>query len=112
MQLSMRSHIWHPLTDVYETDDSVVVRVEIAGMQEDGFSLELNGRSLSIRGFRQDIQERRAYHQMEIRSGEFEIDLELPLPIEAERVEAVYSNGFLRVVLPKAHPHQILISED
>jgi HSP20 family protein len=117
MQLTMRPHVWQPLTDVYETEDSVIVRVEIAGMQDEDFSVELNGHLLSIHGFRADnaalfsAQERRAYHQMEIRFGEFQIDLELPVPVDADQVEAIYNNGFLRIVLPKAHPHQILLSE-
>jgi HSP20 family protein len=117
MQLTMRSHIWRPLTDVYETDDSVIVRVEIAGMQDEDFTVELNGHLLSIHGFRLDnavqftAQERRAYHQMEIRFGEFLIEMELPVPVEAEQVEATYSNGFLCILLPKAQPRQIPLSE-
>ena len=117
MQLTMRSHVWRPLTDVYETEDSVIVRVEIAGMQDEDFSVELNGHLLSIHGFRPEsttpvnAQERRAYHQMEIRFGEFQIDIELPVPVDADQVEAIYNNGFLRIVLPKAHSHQVSLSE-
>jgi HSP20 family protein len=80
-------------------------------MQEDDFLIELNGRMLSIRGVRQDAAERRAYHQMEIRYGEFNIELELPYQVEAERVQAVYQDGFLRVILPKAQPRHITIVE-
>ena len=104
----MRPHIWRPLTDVLETEQSLIVRVEIAGMKEDDFSIELNGRVLSIYGIRQDTEDRRAYHQMEIRFGEFRIEMELPHPVDATRVEAVYSNGFLRVDLPKAKPHHVV----
>jgi HSP20 family protein len=88
-----------------------VVRVEVAGMREEDFSIELNGRLVTIRGLRQDSAERRAYHQMEIHFGEFIIDMELPHFVEAEQVEAVYTNGFLLVSLPKALPHQISIAE-
>ena len=117
MQHTMRPHVWQPLTDVYETEDSVVVRVEIAGMQDEDFYVELNGHTLSIHGSRPDntalatTQERRAYHQMEIRFGEFQVDIELPVPVDADQVEAFYNNGFLRIILPKAHPRQIPLSE-
>lgn len=110
-RLTMRSPAWRPPTDLFETESVVVVRVEIAGMREDDFSLELNGRQLVIRGVRQDQSERRAYHQMEIHFGEFVIELELPQYVEADQVEAVYNNGFLRVALPKARPRQISIAE-
>lgn len=110
-RLTVRSHVWRPPTDVFETEDVVVVRVEIAGMRESDFSVALDGRYLSIRGTRPDISERRAYHQMEIRFGEFSTDVELSCPVEMDKIEAVYNNGFLRVILPKALPHKIQIEE-
>ena len=108
-RLMVRTHMWRPPTDVFETEEAIVVRVEIAGMEEDDFKIELDGRYLSIKGTRPDLPERRAYHQMEIRFGEFSIDMELPSPVVAAEVEAVYNNGFLRVMLPKAHPRHISI---
>jgi HSP20 family protein len=108
-RLSVRPHAWRPPTDVFETEDAFVVRVEIAGVEEDDFKIELDGRYLSIKGIRPDLPERRAYHQMEIRFGEFSIDVELSSPVVAAAVEAVYNNGFLRVTLPKAHPRHISI---
>lgn len=110
-RIFMRTPAWRPPTDMYETEDQLVVRVEIPGMREEGFFIELNGASLVIRGTRQDIAERRAYHQMEIRFGEFSIELELPHPVEADQVKAVYTDGFLRVLLPKARPRHIPILE-
>jgi len=107
----VRSAAWKPPTDVYETDDAMVVRVEVAGMREENFSIELNGRELIIRGIRQDTDERRAFHQMEIRFGEFVLSLELPFYTGTEQIQAVYNNGFLRVMLPKAQPRQIPIIE-
>jgi HSP20 family protein len=109
LHLTVRPHVWRPPTDVFETDEAVIVRVEIAGMAEADFIIILDGHSLSIRGMRSDVSERRAYHQMEIRFGEFSVDLELPSPVEVDKVEALYQNGFLKVILPKARPKQIHI---
>ena len=106
-----RSPAWRPPTDIFEVENTFVVRVEIAGMREEDFSIELNGRNLAVRGSRQDMPERRAFHQMEIHFGEFAIELELPNYIEADQVQAVYSDGFLRIQLPKARPRQIPIVE-
>jgi len=108
-RMTIRTPAWHPPTDVFETEDAIIVRVEIAGMQEDDFSIELDGRSLSIHGARPDVSEQRAYHQMEIRFGDFLIEFELPIPVETNKIEAVYNNGFLRVILPKSSPRQINI---
>ena len=107
----VRSHIWRPPTDVFETEQAVIVRVEIAGMREDDFSISLTGDQLTVRGNRPDIQERRAYHQMEIFFGEFSVDVKLPAPILADNVAAEYQDGFLRLVFPKDKPKKIQVSE-
>jgi HSP20 family protein len=104
-----RSHMWRPPTDVYETEDAIVVRVEIAGMNDKDFSIIIDERYLLIRGARAEPAERRAYHQMEIRFGEFATEIELPYTVAAGEIEAVYTSGFLRVTLPKARPHKIRI---
>ncbi len=107
----VRSHIWRPATDVYETGDSIVVKVEISGMQEDDFSISLTGSQLTVRGNRPDIQERRAYHQMEIFFGEFATEVELPGPVVSDQVAAEYITGFLRLVFPKDQPKKISVTE-
>ena len=110
-RIAVRSHAWRPPTDVFETDEMVVVRVEIAGMEETDFTIILDGRYLSIRGVRSEVSERRAYHQMEIRFGEFSSEVELPSDISLEHIEAVYSAGFLYIRLPKVRPVKIKVEE-
>ncbi len=107
----MRSRIWQPPTDVFETDEAVIVRVEIAGMREEDFSISLSGTVLTIRGNRPDIQERRAYHQLEIFFGEFTTEAKLPRPVLADQVHAEYTNGFLRLVFPLDQPRKIKITD-
>jgi HSP20 family protein len=107
----VRSHVWCPATDVYETEDTIIVRVEIAGMREENFSISLSGRVLSVRGSRPDILERRAYHQMEIFFGDFLTEVELPGPVLSDQVTAEYIAGFLRLVFPKDKPKKIQVSE-
>ncbi len=107
-----RPHAWRPPTDVYETEDAIIVRVEVAGMREADFTISLVERSLTIRGIRQDTSERRAYHQMEIAFGEFHAEVELPYVVIPDKVEATYQDGFLRVVLPIEHPKHIKVEGD
>lgn len=105
------SHFWSPPTDVFDIGDKIIVRVEIAGMREQDFSILLDGRKLLITGMRNLPQERCAYHQMEISSGEFRIAVDLPHPVVTDQVEAAYKDGFLRISLPKAKPKRIRIEE-
>jgi HSP20 family molecular chaperone IbpA len=104
-----RPHAWRPPTDVYETEESIIIRVEVAGMQEADFTISLVERSLTIRGIRQDSSEKRAYHQMEIPFGEFNTEIELPYAVIADKVEATYRDGFLRISLPIAQPKHIKV---
>jgi HSP20 family protein len=108
-RLVVRTPLWHPPTDVFETDEAFVVRVEIAGMKDEDFSIELDQNTLLIHGVRSDWPERRAYHQMEIYFGEFGLQLDLPGPVIVDQVQADYQDGFLRVALPKARPLQVRI---
>jgi HSP20 family molecular chaperone IbpA len=67
---------------------------------------------LAIRGVRPDLNERRAYHQMEINFGEFISAVEILVPVDIEHVQAEYQNGFLWVILPKAQPKVIKIKDN
>ncbi len=109
--VALHPRSWRPPTDVYETEDAMVVRVEIAGMKEEDFTISLEDRLLLVRGIRPDTPERRAYHQMEIPFGDFSTEVELPYPVAAGEIEAIYRDGFLRIVLPKARPHQVQVEE-
>jgi HSP20 family protein len=104
-----RPHAWRPPTDVFETDEAIIIRVEVAGMRESDFTISLVERSLTIRGIRQDTSERRAYHQMEIAFGEFTTEIELPYAIISDDVQAIYQDGFLRITLPIAKPKHVKV---
>ncbi|MEJ2012763.1 MAG: Hsp20/alpha crystallin family protein [Anaerolineales bacterium] len=106
-----RQRGWRPPTDLIETDDSFVVLVEIAGMRGAEFKVTYAENILTIQGVRTEGHEHRAYHQMEIDFGEFISEVRLPEPVDSSEIEATYSDGFLRVVLPKSSPQTIEIED-
>jgi HSP20 family protein len=102
IQWQVRSSLWRPPTDMYETDESFIIKVEVAGMREDEIEVAMENNLLLISGTRSDAPEQRAcYHQMEIQSGKFEITAEITMPVDVEQAGAVYKDGFLTVTLPK-----------
>ena len=105
----VRSNVWIPPTDEYETETAYVVRVEIAGMREEDFEVLLENDTLLISGSRSDVPDRRAYQQMEIRFGKFATSVNIPGPVDVDQAHAEYKDGFLTVVLPKATPNQIKV---
>lgn len=97
----VRSSVWSPPTDIYENQNGYVIKVEIAGMSEDDFEVIVENNILMISGNRPDSPERRAYHQMEIQFGKFEIAVDLPAPVDVENASAQYEDGFLTIQLSK-----------
>jgi HSP20 family protein len=108
-QVGIHSYAWSPPTDVYETDASFVIRLEVAGMRQSDFSIDIEDNFLIISGIRSESPEKRTYHQMEIRFGEFSTAIELPIGADVSKAQADYEDGFLNVVLPKIHPTTINI---
>lgn len=102
----IRSTTWSPPTDVYETEENCVIKVEVAGMRDEDFEVAFEKNILIIRGQRPDHREKRAYHQMEIRFGRFEIAVEIPVLVDIEKAIAEYKDGFLVILLPKISSKQ------
>ena len=93
---------WKPPTDVYETEDAVVVHMDIAGMRAGDFHVELAESILTISGERLPRRDgKRHYHAMEIQIGPFERRLRIPAPVDPDSVHASYEAGFLEVRLRK-----------
>jgi HSP20 family protein len=102
LMLSKES-VWRPLTDVYETDDELIVRMEIAGMDPQDLSVTLGERLLVLKGVRRDPGRagRRHFHKMEVTVGPFERIIEIPGHVLVSSVDAHYENGFLTVRMHK-----------
>ena len=105
----VQSSVWSPPTDLLESGDAYIVRVEIAGMREDDFEVALENEVLMIRGARSDPSGRNAYHQMEIRFGKFATAVMLPTPVMAEEAQIEYKDGLLTITLPKtkSNPNKV-----
>jgi HSP20 family protein len=103
--------LWSPPADVYETDTEYVITLEVAGMREGDFDVVFDGGTLSIEGHRQDVTERRAYHQMEIHFGKFSTAVGVPGPVDLESSSAEYKDGFLTVRMPKAKRTDVKVED-
>lgn len=98
---------WRPALDVFETEKSVVVRVELGGVRSQDVKVTIDGDTLRIQGSRhapktsQDIVR---LHRMEVAFGRFERTVRIAIPFDRERVHAHLEDGFLTVELPKREP--------
>ena len=103
-----------PLMNLTEDGDAYYIRAELPGMKADEIELSVTGEGISISGERKIATEdsNARYHRRERESGKFNRILNLPGPIDVEKVDASSVNGVLTIKLPKsesAKPRQINI---
>ena len=94
-----RRPVIEPPADVYETAESVVVVVEIAGINDQEVEISVDDNTLTIRGLREDRQRhpKRLYTQMEINCGPFERILSLPSEVDASKATGTHDDGFITI---------------
>ena len=94
---------WVPNTDVYLSENGIVIKVELAGMRREDLELTVEGNQLKISGQRPDgcRPSKCKFLVMEIDYGAFESVIELPEGYDLSRAKAAYQNGFLRIDVPQ-----------
>jgi len=95
--------LWRPPTDVYETDETVVVRMEAPGLHIEDMSVTLHATMLVVRAVRRDPcgKAKCRVHQLEVHYGLFERVVPLPGNLVHEEADGSYADGFLLVTIPK-----------
>ena len=90
--------------DVFDDADKVIVRIEAPGLQRVDFSVELDGDVLTVRGEKRIDRETTEgrWRVVQCAYGSFRRDVALPVPVKADKTQASYRDGVLRVELPKA----------
>ena len=89
--------------ETWETALSVVVRVELPGMNGDDLAISVRGSTLQIRGEKRSEGEQRdrTYHLMERAFGRFHRTIFLPHEVDGAGAEVTYQDGILTVILTK-----------
>jgi len=103
------SDTWTPNVNLYETESSYLVCVDLAGVDKTKIDIEVADQQLSIKGQRSvPIQSaasggepRMKVHLMEIDHGSFRRQVELPHDVRHDQITATYEDGLLWIQLPK-----------
>ena len=95
---------WYPATDIYETKDDYVFKLEVPGLKKEDINIELTDDTLSIKGERKDEREvkKEDYHRVESCSGTFSRSFSLPNNIDSKKINATMKNGVLELRVAKA----------
>ena len=102
-----RTHEWQPQADMWDTDEAVIVEVELPGVSRQDVAVEVEGNILRIAGERRATVERtgRHYYQVERITGRFTRQWRLPHSIDRDAIEATFQDGVLTLTLPKRSSH-------
>jgi HSP20 family protein len=93
-----------PAMNVWTGDDEAVITAEVPGISADEIELSVVGETLTLSGERvpEHLDENVRYHRRERGCGRFSRTIELPFRVDADRVEATFDRGVLRIELPRA----------
>lgn len=106
---------WLPSIDVYQADDALVVEADLPGVREEDVEVGYERHVLTLRGVREHprVDERQRVFTAERLHGQFMRAIRLPDWVDAERAEANFADGVLRVRFPRAasaQPRRITIT--
>ena len=91
--------------DVYETDDDLVVEASLPGVKPEEVDISIVGNTLTIRGEHEEQHEKKEegkYYCRERRYGAFQRSVSLPVEVNADKAQATFEDGVLKLSLPKA----------
>jgi len=94
---------WAPPVDILETDNELLIKIELPGVDAKAISVNVEGNVLTIKGERhleRDLK-KETYHRVECSNGRFLRSFSLPNIVDADNVRGNYKDGLLTLTLPK-----------
>ena len=94
---------WDPKLDISEGKKDITIKVEIPGIEAKDLDISIDGRLLTIRGEKKQEQKGKeeTYYRVERSYGYFKRTIELPAAVHANKVDASYKRGVLKMKLRK-----------
>jgi HSP20 family protein len=93
--------------DVRTDNEAFTIRALVPGLEADDLNIEVLNNTVSINGeFKNEEDENTKYLTCELPQGRFSRVIELPVDVDASKVEASIKNGVLQLRVPKAEAHR------
>src|SRR6266567_7875619 len=94
---------WTPACDIFETDKELVLKFELPEVKKEDVKVTMENHVLTLRGERKFEEEtdRENYHRVERHYGEFMRSFNVPMFVDATKINAEFKYGVLTVTLPK-----------
>lgn len=103
-KISTQNPAFIPTCDVEETDSHYLMSFDLPGVKKEDIHVDLRENELTVSGERKEEREEKNKNRTRSERfyGVFERTFVLPRAIQADKVDATYSDGVLRLAVPKA----------
>ena len=94
---------WNPVADIYDNEDTIVIKAELPGIDKKDISIDLKDGVLTLEGERSydnEVKEEN-YHRKERAYGKFHRSFRLPENVDVDKIKADYKDGILKIDIPK-----------
>lgn len=100
---AVRRHFGPP-ADIYETEKDVVVEMQVPKVDPSKINVSVDDGVLKVEGGEEAEKEEKNknYYRKEIRKGHFLRTFSLPVPVKEDQAEAIFEDGMLKIMIPKA----------
>ncbi len=94
----------YPAVNMWAGEDGAILTSELPGVSPDDLEISVIGDTLTISGTRNapEIGEEDSYHRQERGFGRFTRSVQLPFPVDAQKVDAEFKKGLLKIDLPRS----------
>lgn len=98
-----RSETWTPAIELQDSADNLLLRAQLPGIDRKDLDIQVTREAVLIAGERRYEQHNKdqGYFRSEFRYGKFHRVVQLPLPVQNDKVSAEYKDGILTLTLPK-----------
>jgi HSP20 family protein len=105
---------WNPVVDIYDKEDSIVLKAELPGVSKKDIDVDIKDRVLTLKGERSADNELKEdnYYRRERTYGRFERSFTLPANVDPDKIKANYNDGVLKIEVPKLEdqkPKQVTV---
>lgn len=95
--------VWNPVVDIYDTQDTTVIKADLPGMKKEDITISIEGDVLTLTGERShdDEVKKENYYRRERAYGMFKREFTLPSTVDHEKITADFKDGVLKIEVPK-----------
>lgn len=93
-----------PAMNIWANEEGQIITAEIPGVEPDELEVAVTGDVLTLSGCRkpEEIGDEKTFHRRERGCGNFKRSIQLPYPVQGDKIEATFRNGVLKITLPRA----------